>query len=104
MLICPMKKSSLTKAWHITDPSTILAPLFGTTLAPIAGEFGWRYGVLISVVPSIGISLYPTDGHTLETLINKAHKAMYIAKEFEYLKYQFYDALIIDTLANTLKY
>ncbi|MFT9495935.1 GGDEF domain-containing protein [Anaerosolibacter sp.] len=54
----------------------------------------------ISITPSMGISLYPTDGHTLEILIDKADKAMYRAKEFEDFKYQFYDSLIIDTLLN----
>ncbi|MCT4595686.1 MAG: DUF1576 domain-containing protein [Anaeromicrobium sp.] len=51
---------SLTKIWSINDPSILLAALFGTTLAPIAGEFGWKYGILAgfihsSVVLNVGV-------------------------------------------------
>lgn len=51
---------SLTKIWSINDPSILLAALFGTALAPIAGEFGWKYGVIAgfihsSVVLNVGI-------------------------------------------------
>lgn len=51
---------SLTKIWHINDPAILLAALFGTALAPIAGEFGWQYGVIAafihsSVVLNVGI-------------------------------------------------
>jgi len=51
---------SLTKIWAINDPSILLAALFGTALAPIAGEFGWQYGVLAafihsSVVLNVGV-------------------------------------------------
>lgn len=51
---------SLTKIWSIGDPSVLLAALFSTTLAPIAGEFGWKYGILAgfihsSVVLNVGV-------------------------------------------------
>ncbi len=51
---------SLTKIWNINDPSILLAALFGTALAPIAGEFGWQYGVIAafihsSVVLNVGV-------------------------------------------------
>jgi len=36
---------SLAKPWNVADPSILLAALFGTNLAPIAGRFGWRWGV-----------------------------------------------------------
>ena len=50
---------SLLKIWNIYDPSVQLAALFGTCLAPIAGQYGWRYGILAgflhsSMVMSIG--------------------------------------------------
>jgi diguanylate cyclase (GGDEF)-like protein len=35
----------------------------------------------LAIDASIGISVYPTDGHTLESLLKKADVAMYIAKE-----------------------
>ena len=51
---------SITKDWSLTDPAIQLAALFGTTLAPIAGEFGAAAGVLAgyihsSVVLNVGV-------------------------------------------------
>lgn len=50
----------ITKIWGMEDPRLIIAALFGTALAPIAGEFGWFYGVIAgfinsSVVLSVGV-------------------------------------------------
>ena len=42
--------ASLTKVWGPADPSVVLAALFGTTLAPIAGRFGWHWGVIAGFV------------------------------------------------------
>jgi hypothetical protein len=42
--------TSLTATWSASDPSLVLAALFGTTLAPIAGRFGWHWGVLAGFV------------------------------------------------------
>jgi diguanylate cyclase (GGDEF)-like protein/PAS domain S-box-containing protein len=42
------------------------------------------------VTPSIGISIYPTDGNDEETLIKNADTAMYQAKERGKNNYQFY--------------
>jgi hypothetical protein len=60
--------ASLAKPWHADDPSVVLAALFGTTLAPIAGRFGWHWGIVAgflhsSVVQSVvhlhgGLVLY----------------------------------------------
>ena len=38
--------ASMLKDWSANDPSAVLAALFGTTLAPIAGRFGWHWGVV----------------------------------------------------------
>lgn len=51
---------ALTKMWSINDPAILLAALFGTALSPIAGEFGWQYGVIAafihsSVVLNVGV-------------------------------------------------
>ncbi|WZL72362.1 DUF1576 domain-containing protein [Clostridiaceae bacterium 35-E11] len=51
---------SITKIWSINDPPILLAALFGTALAPISGEFGWKYGILAgfihsSVVLNVGV-------------------------------------------------
>jgi len=43
---------SLAKPWAAADPSILLAALFGTTLAPIAGRFGWHWGVVAGLVHS----------------------------------------------------
>jgi hypothetical protein len=43
---------SLAKPWGASDPSIILAALFATTLAPIAGRFGWHWGVVAGLVHS----------------------------------------------------
>ena len=49
-----------TKHWHVNQPSPLLALLFSTTLAPVAGEFGWIVGILAgflhsSVALNVGI-------------------------------------------------
>ena len=51
--------ASLFKIWDANAVTTVLAALFGTTLAPIAGTFGWGAGILAgflhsSVVMNIG--------------------------------------------------
>lgn len=51
---------SLAKPWGASDPSIMLAALFGTTLAPIAGRFGWHWGVVAGFVHS---SAALTVGH-----------------------------------------
>ncbi|WDV46863.1 DUF1576 domain-containing protein [Clostridiaceae bacterium M8S5] len=43
---------SLIKVFQINDPHIQLAALFGTALAPIAGEFGWGFGILAGLVHS----------------------------------------------------
>ncbi|MBT9778862.1 DUF1576 domain-containing protein [Clostridium sp. MCC353] len=44
--------ASFLKTWNITDPSPMLALLFSTTLAPIAGEFGVFAGLLAGFLHS----------------------------------------------------
>lgn len=54
---------SLTKLFDINDPSIILAALFGTSLAPIAGEFGIFYGILAGFIhSSVVLSIFPLHG------------------------------------------
>ena len=43
---------SLTKEWNINAPSPLLALLFSTTLAPVAGEFGVVVGILAGYIHS----------------------------------------------------
>ena len=44
--------ASITKDWNANAPSAVLAALFGTTLAPIAGRFGWHWGLVAGFVHS----------------------------------------------------
>jgi hypothetical protein len=43
---------SLAKPWDVSDAAIVLAALFGTTLAPIAGRFGWHWGIVAGFVHS----------------------------------------------------
>lgn len=43
---------SFTKSWNLNDTSSIFAALFGTALAPVAGEFGILAGIFISLINS----------------------------------------------------
>ncbi|WP_312645085.1 DUF1576 domain-containing protein [Hydrogenoanaerobacterium sp.] len=42
--------SSFLMVWDLQDSSVLLAALFSTALAPIAGQFGWKWGFLAGVV------------------------------------------------------
>jgi Protein of unknown function (DUF1576) len=54
---------SLAKPWNADDPSILLAALFGTTLAPIAGRFGWHWGIVAGFVhSSAALSVGPVHG------------------------------------------
>lgn len=51
---------SLINIWDVTSTVIIIAGLFGTTLAPIAGEYGWFSGILagfvhLAIVMNIGV-------------------------------------------------
>ena len=43
---------TLGKNWNANDPSLQLAALFGTTLAPIAGKYGWFWGIMAGFIHS----------------------------------------------------
>lgn len=43
----------MSKLWQLSDPGMVMAALFGTTLAPIAGQFGWFYGILAGFLHSV---------------------------------------------------
>lgn len=59
MITAGVVLGAIVNIWSINDPAVLLGALFGTSLAPIAGQFGLGYGVLagflhLSVVLSIG--------------------------------------------------
>ncbi len=43
---------TLGKHWNADDPSLQLAALLGTTLAPIAGKYGWYWGIIAGFIHS----------------------------------------------------
>jgi len=43
---------SMFKVFNIHDPAIQLAALFGTALSPIAGKFGWQWGVVAGFIHS----------------------------------------------------
>lgn len=42
--------SSFIMVWSLKDPNVQLAVLFSTGLAPIAGQFGWKWGIVAGVI------------------------------------------------------
>lgn len=38
--------------WDLHNPSTLLVALFGTSLSPIAGHYGWIWGIIASLINS----------------------------------------------------
>jgi diguanylate cyclase (GGDEF)-like protein/PAS domain S-box-containing protein len=59
-------------------------------------------GRLISVTPSIGISMFPHDGETADDLIKHADTAMYLAKSRGRANYQFFAAAMASTAYDAL--
>lgn len=59
--------ASLVMTWNLNDHAVQLAILFGTTLAPISGHFGWPYGVLAGFLHSCVVLLAgtPVEGLNL---------------------------------------
>lgn len=43
---------SVVKVFNVNDPAIQLAALFGTALSPIAGKFGWQWGVVAGFIHS----------------------------------------------------
>ncbi len=56
----------------------------------------------LHITPSIGISLYPDDGDSIEALIRNADTAMYHAKETGRATYQFYTETLNAALAERM--
>ncbi|RQD67952.1 MAG: DUF1576 domain-containing protein [Tindallia sp. MSAO_Bac2] len=42
--------ASMFQIWDVNSTGALLAALFGTTLAPIAGAYGWSFGILAGIV------------------------------------------------------
>ncbi|CAG4926637.1 putative bifunctional diguanylate cyclase/phosphodiesterase [Paraburkholderia gardini] len=63
----------------------------------------WSDGQPMQVTPSIGISLYPADGDTVDTLLKNADAAMYEAKRAGRGTYRFFEAGMNEAATRTLK-
>jgi diguanylate cyclase len=63
----------------------------------------WSDGQPLQVVPSVGISLYPQDGTTVETLLMNADAAMYEAKRGGRGTYRFFEASMNEAATRTLQ-
>ena len=59
-------------------------------------------GQSLSVSPSIGITVYPRDGASAETLIRNADAAMYLAKDRGRSNFQFFSERLSQAAFNTL--
>ncbi len=59
----------VTRGSSLNAPSLQMAALFGTTLAPIAGEFGWKAGLFAGYVHS-SVVLYVGTLHAVVNLYN----------------------------------
>lgn len=66
------------KVWSINDPSILLASLFGTALAPIAGTYGWFFGILAGFLHS-SVVLHIGELHAGLNLYNNGFSAGIVA-------------------------
>ncbi len=69
---------STLKTWNINDPAILLAALFGTALAPIAGHYGWVWGVVAGFLNS-SLVLYAGFLHGGMNLYNTGFSAGLVA-------------------------
>lgn len=69
---------AITKIWNINDPLIILAALFGTSLAPIAGEFGILIGILAAYI-HLSVTLSVISLHGGLNLYNNGFSAGLVA-------------------------
>lgn len=69
---------ALAKPWMINDPAIVLATLFGSTLAPIAGQFGWGWGLVAGFIHS-SAALAVGSNHAGLNLYNNGFAAGLVA-------------------------
>jgi diguanylate cyclase (GGDEF)-like protein len=58
-------------------------------------------GHVLDVTPSVGIALYPGDGEEIDTLLSRADRAMYLAKQSGRGCFHFYEASLNATSARS---
>ncbi|MFN2349177.1 MAG: putative bifunctional diguanylate cyclase/phosphodiesterase, partial [Thioalkalivibrio sp.] len=84
------------------DDAQGLTVLAEEILAELARPFLLSNGQDVYVGGSIGISLYPEDGKTVDQLIMKADTAMYQAKDLGRAGYQFYTSALTEAANDRL--
>ncbi len=52
-LVLGVVLASFMMNWNLNDPSMVLAALFATGLAPIAGQFGFTWGVITGIIHAV---------------------------------------------------
>ena len=75
----------LSSVTRVEDAVNVAGKILKALEAPFR-----QAGSDLFVTPSIGVALYPDDGHDLETLVKNADAAMYQAKEQGGNRYQLY--------------
>jgi diguanylate cyclase (GGDEF)-like protein/PAS domain S-box-containing protein len=75
----------LSSVTRVEDAVSVAGKILKALEAPFP-----QAGSDLFVTPSIGVALYPDDGHDLETLVKNADAAMYQAKEQGGNRYQLY--------------
>ena len=73
---------------EVNDPQSV-AVLCRGLIAAFQNHFSIDQHIL-NITPSIGISLFPDDGHDVDTLIKNADSAMYRSKEVGRNEFQFF--------------
>ncbi|MBX3621492.1 MAG: EAL domain-containing protein [Rhizobacter sp.] len=79
------------------DVEEVAQKLLARIEAPVNAD-----GRLISVTPSIGISMFPHDGETADDLIKHADTAMYLAKSRGRANFQFFNASMASSAYDAL--
>ena len=64
--------------WPLTDPRNIAAILFSTALAPIAGQFGWIWGIFAGFL-HVGVAMFVGDLNGGLNLYNNGFAAGLVA-------------------------
>lgn len=83
---------------RVEDVSKVASKIFNAFSTPF-----WVEGHELFITPSIGISLYPNDGESPETLLKNADTAMYRVKELGRNNFQLYSAAMNARASERLK-
>lgn len=83
------------------DSDDAVATVANKLVASLSATYLDLDGHDLDVTPSIGIALYPGDGEEIDTLLSRADRAMYLAKQSGRGCYRFYEASLNATSARS---